>query len=615
MKRKEHYILLAIVLLYFVVYAIQIFWFENEIINFESDNLIYDAKLVAEGVVPFKELFTRSIVILYVYAGAIALFGVHVKFLQLLVAIASGAALYLFGWSAHKLFNNFTITALATIGLAIFQVRGFSDLGLYAAILLLLIWKERHSNWWLLISGACLGLGVLSYRAYIVWGIVMVIFIAYQLFEDKKISLQRNIISVIMFSSGLGIAMLGPVLYFVVITDWRWMSDVYLANGLVYGLIGALTGGVIASIIFSKIRDDVSKLTCLAVPIYLALLVLFVYKQQPDIATKIGVIHDFARIGGWLIIPFMSLVVIGGIQLFKKHISIVRPIVYSAALLLAYVIIAGTFHPSRGPSLAFTAQGSWYFISLIIAIIIAAIVFWKKHKRLTLDITVWQYGVLILPVTVMFAASLTYSDWLPTYAYNYAFSFVLGGAVIYAALWKNRTQYSKQLLALAAIFLTCSFIIFPKVTKNAKRFNPSTEMEVRHAWNVVEYIQAHTNPTDEIFTAVPFFALRSGRPLALNITHPVVYIPEANDPKSYDPYNVIPSISEIQEYLSDEKIEYIIQDERTRSLFRTSRHARIQKYIKNNYSLVEEYGNIKILRHNSFLTKRSKAKSKDNGNN
>lgn len=599
MKNTTRWLSIIIPILYVVFHSALTIWFEPNAVNIESDNLLYDSKLVAEGIIPFKELFTRSLVPLYVNAVLFAVFGIHVKLAAILVHCVSGIALYFFGKVVFAIFKKPSIAIVATLAMAVFGVRGFSDLFLYLGLYVFLLWRDRQAGWLLIVSGASIGLSVLSYSAYITWCIAIMIFIAMQYLHQiskQDYSFIYILKSQLWFALGCGLTLLVPIVYFIGLTDWQWMADSFMADSFIYAYGLSVLAGFTGLCVFRFLKRDITKLALLAPLAGIGMLVLFFYRANPGVSVKVAVIHDFFRIASWIIIPFLITFIFGGLHLFKRYISFVRPVLFISGIVFIYIAIIGAFHVSRGPSLAFDAQGRIYFITLIILYCISFFLYYRSKKSLVIDVSHWQYMVILLPAVITFSASLTYSDWLPTYVYNYSFSLIVAASVVWLFFWNEATPYAKQFLWVCTIGLICAYVVFPKLMKGGEQFNPSTEIQSQPAWQVVEYIQVNTGVNDRLFTAVPFFALRSGRDLALPITHPVVYTSKQDDPKPYDPYNVIPSVSEIQAYLKNNSIEYIILDERTRSLFFSSRHPEITKFIKKHYSPVEQFGNIKILK-------------------
>lgn len=599
MKNKFRWWLIGICVTYFVIHSITVIWFEPAVLNIESDNLLYDSKLVSEGVVPFKELFTRSLVPLYVNAAIFAIFGIHVKLTSIAVYFFSSLALYFFGRVVLALFKKQPETLVAVSIMAVFGVRGFSDFFLYFGLWALMVWHRRPGFWLLFVSGASIGLSVLSYSAYITWCIAIMIFIAANYVKDvsnHNHSFVYILKSQAVFAIGCAVTLLMPMFYFISITDWQWMADSFMADSFIYAYILSTIIGVISLSMLHVIKRDISIIGKIAPLVGIIMILLFFYKENPGVSVKIAVIHDFFREASWLLVPFFILFMLGALQLFKKQIAFVRPVAIITSLVFFYIATVGTFHLSRGPSLSFGHEGRVYFFTLIILYAVVFFLYIRSTKKTIPNINYWQYLVIVLPVVVIFAASLTYSDWLPTYIYNYSFSIVIATSVIFVFFWNSSSAYAKQFLGVCSIGVVCAYVVFPKLTKGTDQFNPSTEIQSANAWQVVEYIQANTKPSDTIFTAVPFFALRSGRNMTLPITHPVVYTSKQDDPKPYDPYSVIPAVSEIQEHLKKSSVEYIILDERTRSLFLSDRHPEITKYIKKNYKAVQEFENIKILK-------------------
>jgi hypothetical protein len=154
---------------------------------------------------------------------------------------------------------------------------------------------------------------------------------------------------------------------------------------------------------------------------------------------------------------------------------------------------------------------------------------------------------------------------------------------------KQQTKV-KYLLALTALFI---FSFFYYINYN---FNYNAQINKSDLDQTLEYISKNTTNNQEIFTGNPTFALRAERGLALNISHPLVYVTNPPFFSDYDPYNLVPSEFEIIEYLESKKIDIIVADRRTRSLFISERHINISTYIKTHYYVDATFGDIEIYR-------------------
>lgn len=75
-----------------------------------------------------------------------------------------------------------------------------------------------------------------------------------------------------------------------------------------------------------------------------------------------------------------------------------------------------------------------------------------------------------------------------------------------------------------------------------------------------------------------------------------MYITQSDDPMPYDPNNIVPNTSEIINCLNRDKIEYVVADERTKSLFLSDRHPDVRDYILSNYMVETTIDNVNIYR-------------------
>lgn len=594
--KPQHTALIALPLLYVFILVLRIFFDEATVINLESDNLFYDAKLVTDGLLPFRDFLAREPVTLYFYAAQIALFGVHVKLIAVSLAVAKAVALYFFGRTIFQLTRLFPVTVIAMAAMVFFGMKGLPDLFLYFSLWMMVGWHDDRKWWKIFCAGAALGLAVMTYRAVVPFGIVGMILIAYDTLHLQERTLKQIVIAWIGFAAGFGLTLLLPLFYFVWKTDWLWMSDLFIADQLVFAYLFSMLAGIVLYFFFRSLRQAPHRLAWLVPAITVGLIGLFFYKSHPSLAVKIAVLHDFSRAETWVLIPFLLFVVLSTIHFFGTRAPWMRWLCWSVFVSALVIFVIGAFHTSRGPSVALLPWGRVIFIALLLLTVGIWFIVIHRQQWTNAVIGQWQFLFIAFPAVVLFSASLTYSDWLPSYVHNYSFSIVAGASVLFYSVWKQRDVFSFVAGSMVVIGFVVSGSILPQFTREFRGLNASVEMRARHAQATIEYIRQHTGPDEEIFTAVPFFALRSGRPLALHLTHPVVYIPRVDDPKTYDPYQVIPSLTQIQEYLEVHQVRYIIQDERTRSLFHSDRHPALAAYITDHYKKVESYGNIKILK-------------------
>jgi len=170
---------------------------------------------------------------------------------------------------------------------------------------------------------------------------------------------------------------------------------------------------------------------------------------------------------------------------------------------------------------------------------------------------------------------------------------IMAAVAILTVLNSQKGRLLRILPAVYIVILILSVIFTGFVHANTSA--AQRQLKISVADSVGQYIREHTLPDDEIFTGTAVFAVKANRHIIFDISHPAPYESGIDDPwAGYDPHDVTQSITEIINYLEQNKIIYIVADNRTKSIFLSDGHPELRDYVFENYMIEKSEYNVDI---------------------
>src|SRR6266567_1677501 len=133
-----------------------------------------------------------------------------------------------------------------------------------------------------------------------------------------------------------------------------------------------------------------------------------------------------------------------------------------------------------------------------------------------------------------------------------------------------------------------------------------TPMSWRHQslssiYDIASYVQAKTNPQDEILVGNPAIALLAQRKTALGITQLQLYAfagPEPFVPVANDPFHLFPNVTEISQFMASGGVKYVVADQSPPTLYIIGLHPLWKATFLTNFVLETTIDGAAIYRYN-----------------
>lgn len=187
---------------------------------------------------------------------------------------------------------------------------------------------------------------------------------------------------------------------------------------------------------------------------------------------------------------------------------------------------------------------------LIITIITLALLFVSSNKLSSKStkstnkfLMTWLFSIIAVFLVFVKLEEYYFTELLPPLSLMAAF----GMCSIFTI---KKAKYLKIVLLMFLVILAYTFVV------NTSFFTAENGPPLYVVTSAAEYIAAHTNPDDEIFTASTSIIFLSGRKPVLDITHPEI-----------SRVSNKPSANDLILHLREKKTKYIVLDKRTERLY------------------------------------------------
>jgi len=540
-------------------------------INLDEGDGLYDANLILQGEIPFKDYITREPGYLYILALFIKVFG-YSMMTGRLMSIIAGVVTCLFIFKIGKeLYNK-------NVGLVAALIYCLSPYFIYYGIIgyvqetslvwvpismyfLILAIKGNELKYYLL-SGLFIGIAMLFYRGHLVYLILSPLVLLYiHPWEFKN--LFRNTATVLL---GFCIPVVPVLAYLVLQTDYHWMLTQYMPTPSTISITDTVAAGAY---------------------------------QMTYLQAKSRVLYCLSRSALYLFIPFLVFLSLLLKNLVKNRKTFIPALTLLWAFVL-YIVVNGRSirwydfgqqpMPNGYPVVFFYLLGLLSLFSLLfLANTRFALALKTKLNFTNIFLIVWFFCASIFLITNSRTFAFPNNIGAIPAAIMAAIAIVVLFEVQKGKLRKVLTFTFPILLILSTVFAGFVYINTP---------NPDRSIKMSVARDVGQYVKERTSPDDEILT-IAIFAVEADRRIVFDISHPLVYVSRVDDPaRGYDPYNIIPTITELKNYLEQHKIEYIVADPRTKGLFISNRHQDLRDYILENYTIEKSIDNVDIYARN-----------------
>ncbi len=207
----------------------------------------------------------------------------------------------------------------------------------------------------------------------------------------------------------------------------------------------------------------------------------------------------------------------------------------------------------------------------------------KKRMMSSFSIFIWFISILVFYLFYNMSQELFY--------YELASSACLIAGMV--------TYYIRVHPIPNSFWRTCFFALIglSLITSGYNYAEIERDTTITKPWTIIEvaqYIRDRTESDEEIFTASMAIAVEADRPIIMNISHPTVYCDDYVG--GFPDFDLIdyPDVEELINYLHDNRIRYIVNDPLT-NYYYFMFNENLEHYVSENYILVKEINNVKIL--------------------
>ena len=587
-------------------------------LTLDEGSYLYDAELLREGEVPYRDYYTRSPLFLALLAGSISVFGESYLAGRLLSVCLSTLTIPLVYLITRRLFQQ----KEAFVAAAIFSLSPFTAYHgsliftevpqvffLTLAFYLVLLGLERRepSSWkLLLLAGFLVGASVLVRRTSLVFLAFLLLFqitVATNrcLKQGNGKQLSRNLkpLGSLALGASLGFG-LGVLLLFA-FDGGSVYIDSFLTRA---GMLDSESNHFFAFVHFSE----------RGFYLYLSFFLAAIYGVSSLIMGKRAVDErDPARPEGGTTTPES--------RLHKPRQTLLLGF-YLFMALLFLLLNLGLFHDRLGN------QGAWNLLTSVIyllgslLLVLVALTYhpvefsrelWKGvagHRKLM--VWGWFLALFLFYVSYQHISQIyLYELVVPAIIILSPLLRALGGMAVsqdrdslprrtQLGLWKGETSPRWLSLQSSAFLLILLAALLNGYGYYQQDINEPDFATPRDIVDAGEYINSHSSPTDQLFTANGAVAFQANRDIIFNISHPAVYRPSHNPEEathfpSLDTMDY-PTVEEIINYLnqSKEKVPFVVIDHHMNMNY-LNHHPDLKEFIQEHYVQVAIYGDIRLL--------------------
>lgn len=552
---KSVYLLLLIAAIGFLIrlFVIKVAWVDGD-----EGNYLYDAKLLLEGLVPYKDYLTRSPLYLVMLAIPIKVLGTTLIAGRIISTLSAAATTILLYFLGKELYNKrvglLSSLVYALLPFAIFWssvIKTEPNVAVFNVLALVLFLRALKSQRgiYFVLSGFVIGLAILIRESALVILFVEIIFMG-GLFVMRSSSFPRK--GAVDFLKNA----------FFIVSGTGFLYLLFLVPVVLFGFSPALGGfaGKFLGLFTDRLTHLPSLVRSGVVNMYTASLREGFLREGPGIAVAVALFVGLALK-----------------RAFPRASFFFKLIFCSGFILLALrLLVSGALNATP-----------LYKLSLVLFLLLACIIVVRLDQQpgfiaSNMLLVVWV-GVLLLPYISHYDFHLMYFyEFLPA-------ACVMIGAILGSlddSAYKNALIGGFAILLIALSSFTANY--YRESHGLFRSWSPSTVTKVS------KYIGGKTRESEEIFTASTIFVFAADRKLVMNVSHPIIYSLDSMTPQALHSLGY-PSAKEIIEHMKANKVRYVLNDNRTEYSF-FFRHPELQRFVENSYALEKNIDDVEIRR-------------------
>ena len=546
-------------------------------INLDEGIHLYDAKLLTEGFVPFRDYFTREPYYIYLLSFLVKIFGANLLTSRLLSVIASSLAIpviYLLGKNIFSKRIGFIAAIFFALSPFVINETYLGNLyGVYPLITALVFLSfsnllKNINNKTILTTGFLLGLAVHFYRLTVFCFPIVGLILGF-IAINKNVKIRH----LFFFCLSTAIPFFTPIIYFSLISGYHNFETIYGANELIIAFLSLPFGflsGVILNKLWQKYKEKGQIITSCSL---LLLLIFSIYSFlnigiQPNYKGKI--LFD-ALLQSWHLIFF---VLVALIIYLKKIIFTNLKLFFTLKIIFLGLMLYLAYYGTT------TAQNLQIFGARIIPIdlknifllfySLSIIFLFFLNQKLNFKSVNFQKDTIYWWL-LFFAPATFYLIQVQIFS-NIFLSFIVLGCIMTALGFDFLTKIFQtsfvtvkiSLILMLVGFLLAPIYLYSTVSLRERMWPQEARIEIGN------YIKENTQEKEEIFTNAIIFVVENNRRVALNLSRSTIYA--TNDVYMPDytgsAKNLVSSI-ELANYIKT-NVNLILIDNRTVNLFKNN---------------------------------------------
>jgi hypothetical protein len=563
-------------------------------INLDEGIHLYDAKLIVEGLIPFRDYMTREPFYIYLLSIFVKFLGPGLFTSRILSILANTLTIFIIYLLGKKIFSKkIALSASFFFSLSPFLIYenylgnlyGVYSLIISLTFLALAFFMEKRSLKYLLLAGFLLGASVHFYRLTVFYFPFFTLILSLNIDRNKFIKAS-------LFLLSFSIPFLLPIIYFSYQAGYGNFNIIYGTDQLLTAYL-SIPIIFLLSFYYKKIIKNKKTKEKIILLLIMTVLLFFVYSffnlgLNPKNKSRI-IFEIFFQ--SWHVIFFIFLSFLFYLKnkiSNKKLFYLLNFLISTILVLLLNVGLKSSVNlESFGLRIINNDLKVYFILILIISLIIIQSILVKVNiKKIKTDSRLSSWWLLF------FAPLFFYLIHVQLFTNNFISYAVIGSILasfgsyllIEALPTFNNTQKLITILILIQFWFLPAFI-YKTVPLKDRAYDQKTINEI------TTYLKSNTRKEDSIFTNELIPILESNRKSFMNLSRASIYGKSSVYMPNYIGVseNLIPSEELANKML--EECDYILMDRRTRSLFSSNEDF---KNIKNKYQKIKEWPECQI---------------------
>jgi len=583
---KSHNILIIVSTLGIIGLASRLYFALILPVGWDQGTFLYWASLINSGATPYRDFFLRDPGYIYLVALSTRYLGSNFFALSLISTVPGTLTIPVIYKATKEIFDKWSgLIASVAYSLSptvIWYTTVFDErtlmLFLSTFALLLLARGVRTRNPWLFVMyGIILGASTFVYRGIAIYIVTVPLLLAF-LFWKREGS-QRSFRTFLAYSSAAitGFVFAAGVIfaYFSFNSSLNWMLSNFGFGGQQESASYFIYGEVAVPSFKARVFDvAVREWLYLVAPAGLLVLAVVFGRllQRRRLATGIAA----AIVSGFLLVS------VAGLTYFPQNsFGAYEPSWFYGFAFLAFLVLLPTIGGILFPDIARRILSIGRLDSRH-----ALVIYWFLSTALLValfGVPLVNYYYYFAPVITIIAAPGIKSiiELLGPFSLK-----------ISARIPRNPFAFLFLGLLLLNALLTTGMLLNTEMTW---RNQPSSTIN-----DIASYIQANTDPQDQILVGNPAIAMLAHRKIALGISEMQIYGkpgPEPFNPIPYDPFHLFPNVSQIAKFMSAGNVKYVVGDNSPPMLFIMSLHPIWENAFATNFVLAQMIDGIPIFQY------------------